>query len=223
MSNKSFASEGQEHLSPKTSSHNLNPYTHHHARHPKRKHSWLTCANIFFVSCLVFLVFFEIALGNLISEYDAKAVAIIQRTFHINKSSRHNMTTALWFFYALALIFSEWILFFITIFVFLTFDPVLGFQFANAIYFMFYLNSLLQMFYGEPHAYWKYSDIQGVLCPQKYAEPATMALSCMVFWWYFIFMFFFRYQMCTKAAKAVVIILAVVINLLLSFGLVLMG
>lgn len=103
------------------------------------------------------------------------------------------MTPGLYFFYVMSELFADWVLLIITIFIFLTFDPVLGFQFANAIYFMLYFNSLLQLFYSEPHAFWKYSDIQGVVCPQCFAEPATKAMACLVFWWYFIFMFFFRY------------------------------
>lgn len=43
-------------------------YTHHPPRPSRAKsHSVLTCMNIFFVSGLFFLLFFEIALGNLIS------------------------------------------------------------------------------------------------------------------------------------------------------------
>ena len=42
-----------------------------------------------------------------------------------------NMTPGLYFFYVMSELFADWVLLIITIFIFLTFDPVLGFQFAT--------------------------------------------------------------------------------------------
>ncbi len=198
-------------------------YSHHPKRRGRKSGSWLTFINIFFVACLVFLVFFEIALGNLISKKDAIAVSDIQHALDITNDSIRHRTTALYFFYIFCNIFEPWVFFMISIFIFLSFDPVLGFQFANAMYFLFYFMSVLQLFYSEPHAYWKYSQIHGVYCPKKYAEPSTIVMGCFVAWSYFIFMFFFRYQACSKPAKIVIIIIAVIVNLVAAFGMVIMG
>ena len=60
-------------------------------------------------------------------------------------------------------------MYYISVLIFLILDPVLGFQFANVIYFLQYFIGILELFYQEPRAFWKYTQIRGSFCAYTFA------------------------------------------------------